>query len=97
MTVSRSSVIIASTAVASTLTTEMGIPGLDKRQAMLNQERPQTVDFMSPKALGLSKANRLQPKLRDVVAVFDIYVRRFGSIEAIKEEPEAGYSQHSRH
>jgi hypothetical protein len=64
---------------------------------MLDQERPQTVDFMGPKALGLGKADRLQPELRDVVAVLDIYVRRFVSIEAIKEEPEAGDSQHSRH
>jgi hypothetical protein len=79
---------------------EMRIPGLDESFAILDQERPQTVDFRRPKAMGLRKTDRLQPKLRDVVAVFDIYVRRFGSleaIEAIKEEPEARYSQYSRH
>jgi hypothetical protein len=76
---------------------EMRIPGLYESFAILDQERPQTVDFGRPKAMGLRKTDRLQPKLRDVVAVFDIYVRRFGSVEAIKEEPEARYSQYSRH
>jgi hypothetical protein len=64
---------------------------------MLNHERPQTVDFMGPKAMGLRKTDRLQPKFRDVVAAFDMYVRRFESLKAIKEEPEARYSQYSRH
>jgi len=76
---------------------DMGIPGLCESFAILDQERPQTVDFRRPKAMGLRKTDRLQPKLRDVVAVFNIYVRRFGSLEAIKEEPEARYSQYSRH
>src|SRR5262245_29001083 len=97
MTVSRSSVTVTSTAVASTLMADMGIPGLCESFAILDQERPQTVDFRRPKAVGLRQTDRLQPKLRDVVAVFDIYVRRFGSLEAIKEEPEARYSQHGRH
>jgi hypothetical protein len=76
---------------------EMGIPGLYESFAILDQERPQTVDFWRPKAMGLRKTDRLQPKLRDVVAVFDIDVRRFGSVEAIKEESEARYPQYSRH
>src|SRR5947209_3120686 len=91
-TVSRSFVTVTSTAVASTLMAEMGIPGLFESHAILNQERPQTVDFRRPKAMGLRKTDRLQPELRDVVTVFDIYMRRFGPLEAIKEEPEAGYS-----
>jgi hypothetical protein len=77
--------------------TEMGIPGLYKSFAIFDQERPQTVDFRRAKAVRLGKTDRLQPKLRDVVAVFNIYVRRLGSIEAIEEEPEARNSQHSRH
>src|SRR5262249_7288153 len=97
MTVSRSSVTVTSTAVASTLMAEMRIPGLYESFAILDQERPQTVDFRRPEAMGLRKTDRLQPKLRDVVAVFDIYVRRLGSVEAIKEEPKARYSQYSRH
>src|SRR5882762_6731397 len=100
MTVSRSSVTVTSMAVASTLMAEMRIPGLYESFAILDQERPQTVDFWRPKAMGLGKTDRLQPKLRDVVAVFDVDVRRFGSleaIEAIKEEPEAGDPQYSRH
>src|SRR6266849_3875296 len=97
MTFSRSSVTVTSIAVASTLMAEMGIPGLFESYAILNQERPQTVDFRRPKAVGLRKTNRLQPELRDVVTVFKIYVRRFGSLEAIKKEPETRYSQHSRH
>src|SRR2546428_8669853 len=96
-TVSRSSVTVTSTAVASTLMAEMGIPGLFESYAILDQERPQTIDFGRPKAMGLGKTDRLEPKLRDVVTMFNIDVRRFGSLEAIKEEPEAGYSQHSCH
>jgi hypothetical protein len=76
---------------------EMGIPGLYESFAIFDQERPQTVDFRRPKAMGLGKTDRLQPKLRDVVAVFNIYVRRLGSVEAIEEEPEARYPQYSRH
>jgi len=44
---------------------------------MLNDQRPQTVDLMHTKAMGLGKTNRLQPKFRDAVTVFDMYVRRF--------------------
>jgi hypothetical protein len=77
--------------------TEMGIPGLGESLAILDQERPQTVDFMRTKAVRLRKADRLQPKLRDVVAVFNIDVRRFGSFEAIEEESEARDSQYSCH
>jgi hypothetical protein len=76
---------------------EMGIPRLHKSGPMLGQKRPQAIDFIGPKAMGLRETDRLQPELRDVVTVFNIYVRRFGAPEAIKEEPEAGYSQHSRH
>jgi hypothetical protein len=76
---------------------EMRIPGLYESFAILDQERPQTVDFRRPKAMGLRKTDRLQPKLRDVVAVFNIYVGRFGPVEAVKEEPEAGHPQYSRH
>src|SRR5258708_19936771 len=97
MTVSRSSVAGTSTAVASTLMAEMRIPGLYESFAILDQERPQTVDFRRPKAMGLGKTDRLQPKLRDVVAVFDVDVRRFGALEAIKEESEARYPQYGRH
>jgi hypothetical protein len=66
----------------------MGIPGLYESGAILNQERTQAVDFRRPKAMGLRQTDRLQPKLRDVVTVFDIYVRGFVSGEAVKEEPE---------
>jgi hypothetical protein len=97
MTDSRSSVTVTSMAVASTLMAEMGIPGLCESFAILDQERPQTVDFRRPKAMGLRQTDRLQPKLRDVVAVFDVDVRRFGALEAIKEESEARYPQYSRH
>jgi hypothetical protein len=76
---------------------EMRIPGLYESLLILDQKRPQTVDFRRPEAMGLRQTDRLQPKLRDVITVFDIYVRRFGTLEAIKEEPEARYSQYSRH
>jgi hypothetical protein len=75
----------------------MRIPGLYESFVIFDQERPQTVDFRRPKAMRLGKTDRLQPKLRNVVAVFDIYVRRLGSVEAIEEEPEARYSPYSRH
>jgi hypothetical protein len=77
--------------------TEMGIPRLGESWAILDQERSQTVDFVRAKAMRLRKTDRLKPKLSDVLAVFNIDVRRFGSLKAIKEEPEVGDSQHGRH
>jgi hypothetical protein len=76
---------------------EMGIPGLGESLAILDQERSQTIDLMRTKTMRLRKTNRLQPELRDAVTVFNIDVRRLGSLQAIKEEPEAGYPQYSRH
>ncbi len=64
---------------------------------MLNYERPQTVDFMGPKAVGLRKADRLQPEFPDAIITFNMYVRRLGSLKTVREEAKAGYTQHSWH
>src|SRR4029077_9545503 len=93
----RSSLTVTSTAVASILMAEMGIPGLDESWAILDQQRRQAVAFMRARAMRLRKTDRLQPKLSDVLTVFNVDVGRFGSLKAIKEEPKVGDSQHGRH
>jgi len=56
---------------------------------MFDNKRPQPIDFVSPKAMGLRLFDRFQPKLRDFVAVFDVDVYRLRSFKAIKEETKA--------
>src|SRR6185436_5460852 len=75
-----SSVTLTSTAVASGLTAEMGMPCLQKRRAVLDDHHTNSVQLMRPETPGLGNANRLQPELRGVVSMFDMDVRRLRSL-----------------
>src|SRR5208282_1036138 len=76
ITTSRSSITVTSMAVASNLTAEVDIPGLQKAQSVLDDEQPQAVQFMSAETARFRKAHRVQPKFGDVIAVLDTDVRR---------------------
>src|ERR1700722_10837536 len=86
VTIRRSSVTTTSMAVESSLTTEMDIPGLHKAQSMLKDERPQPIQLVSSKPMGLCDPNRVQPELCDPIAVLDVDVHRFRSLKAVKKE-----------
>src|ERR1700719_1535216 len=96
-TISRSSVTVTSIAAASSLTAEMGIPGLHESWAMLGDERQQSVQFMGSKAVGFRETDRLQPKLGNTIAVFGMDVQRLRSLKAVKEEAITGNPQDRRH
>src|SRR5262249_53594489 len=96
-TMSRSSITVTSTAVASTLTVEVGIPCLQKRQTMLDHKRSEPVYLMSAIAMRLREADRLEPKLGDIVTVLNVDMRRLGSFHAVEEEAESGYPQNCWH
>src|SRR3989304_890696 len=68
-------VTLTSTAVASNLTAEVGIPCLQELQSMLDHQRPQTLQVMSPKAVRLRDADRVEPELCHVVTMLDMNVR----------------------
>ena len=93
----RSSVTVTSTAVASSLTGEMGIPCLQEGQAMLDYKCPHSVYLMGPEAVGSRQADRIQPKLGDLVAVFDVDMRRLRPFQAVEEEAESSNPQNCWH
>jgi hypothetical protein len=75
----------------------VGIPGLHKIEAMLDDEREQPVQLMGSKTMGLGEPDRFKPELRDSVAMFDMNVRRLRALETVEEETKAGGPQNSRH
>jgi hypothetical protein len=75
----------------------MDIPSLRESRAMLDDQRSQAVQFMRSKTVGLREVDRVKPKLGNAVAVFDVYVRRLRSFQAVKEETKAGKPQDSGH
>jgi hypothetical protein len=68
---------------------EMGIPGLHESCVIFDDERPQAVQLMGPKTMGLGEIDGVQPKLGNIIAMLDMDVRRLGSLEAVKEETKA--------
>jgi hypothetical protein len=70
----------------------MDIPGLLESLAMLDHKRPQSIDFMGPKAVGFRESDRLQPKFRNTITLLNVDVRRFSSFKAIEEKPESRHA-----
>jgi hypothetical protein len=84
-------------AVASSLTAKVGIPSLQKSQAVLDHERPQAVQLVRSKTVRLGNADWVEPKLCDVIAVLNMDVRWLRSFKAVKEKTKARNPQHRRH
>jgi hypothetical protein len=61
--------------VASNLTAEVGIPCLQKACAVLDYERPQPCQLMRLEPVRFRKPNRVEPKLRNIIAVLDVHMR----------------------
>jgi hypothetical protein len=75
----------------------VGIPCLQEIQAVLDHEEPHTIQLMNTETVGFRKANRLQPKLGNIVAMFDVNVRRLRSLKTVKEEAKTVNSQNRGH
>jgi hypothetical protein len=53
---------------------------------MLDHEQSQTIQFMNAETTRFCKTDRLQPKLGNIIAVFDMNVRRLRSFQTVEEE-----------
>src|SRR5579871_763549 len=93
----RSSITATSTAVASNLTAEVGMPSLHKIHAVLDHQQTEPVQLVRAEPARFGNGNRLKPKLRDVVPVFYMDMWRLRSFHAVEEEPKSGYPQDGRH
>src|ERR1043165_780298 len=85
-----SSVTLTSIAVGSGLTAEMGIPCLQKPDAVLDHHQSNSIELMRSKSARLRDAHGIKPELRRVVSVLDVDMRRFGAFQTIEEEAKAG-------
>jgi hypothetical protein len=52
---------------------------------------------MGSKAMRFSQTDRLQPKLGNTIAVFDMNVQRLRAFKAVEEEAITGKPQDGRH
>src|ERR1700734_222596 len=77
MTTRRSSFTATSMAVASNLTAEVDIPGLQKAEAVFDNKQSHTVELMNTETARFRKAYRFQPEFRNVITVLDVNMRRF--------------------
>jgi hypothetical protein len=75
----------------------VGIPGLHKTKAMLDDECEQPVQLMCSKAMGFRESDGFEPELRDSVAMFNVNVRGLRPLKTVEEETKAGGPQNSRH
>jgi hypothetical protein len=64
---------------------------------MLDHKCPQAVQFMGSKAMRFSNANRIEPKLCDVVSMFNMDVRRLRPFETVEEEAKTRRTQDGWH
>jgi len=53
---------------------------------MLKYKGPQTVEFVGSEAMRLGNADRVEPKLRDVVTMLNMDVWRLRSFETVEKE-----------
>ena len=56
---------------------------------MLDHKHSQPVQFVRTKSVRLRNADGFEPELGNVVAMFNMNVRRLRSLEAVKEEAKA--------
>jgi hypothetical protein len=75
----------------------VGIPGLHKFQAMLDDKSEQPVQFMGSKTMGLGEPDRFKPELRNSVAMFNMNMRGLRPFKTVEEETKAGGPQNNRH
>jgi hypothetical protein len=75
----------------------MAIPGLQESQPMLDHQRAQSIEFMGSEPRGLCEIDRTEPEFRDLMAMFDMDVRRLRLLKAVEEEAESRISQYGRH
>jgi hypothetical protein len=75
----------------------MGIPRLQESQPVLDQERPQPIEFRSPKAVRFGEIDGTKPKHCEAVAMLDMDVRGLRSFHDVEEETKSGVSQDGRH
>jgi hypothetical protein len=59
------------------MTAEMGLPCLYESFSMFEDEGPQTIEFMCPRAVRLRETNRVQPKLGNTFIAFNVNMHRF--------------------
>jgi hypothetical protein len=75
----------------------VGIPGLHKTKAMLDDQCEQPVQLMRSKTMGLRKPDGFKPELRDSVAMLDMNVRGLRPLKTVEKETKTGGPQNSRH
>jgi hypothetical protein len=75
----------------------MGIPRLQESQPMLDQDRPQPIEFLGSKAVRFREIDGTEPKHCEAVAMLDMDVRRLRSFQDVEEETKSGVSQDGRH
>src|SRR5215470_1221787 len=96
-TTMRSSVTWTSTAVASGLMAEVGIPCLEKRCAMFDHQSAQPIYLMRSEAARFRKAHRFKPELGHAITMLNMNVRWLRSLQAIEEEAIPGCSKDGWH
>src|SRR5580704_19675314 len=72
ITTRRSSFTATSMAVASNLTAEVGIPGLQKADTVFDHEQPHTIELMNTETTRFRKAYRVQPEFSNTITVLDV-------------------------
>jgi hypothetical protein len=73
------------------------IPSLQKNKSVFDHERLERGQFVTLKALGARKGDRLQPELGDTIALLDVNMRRFSALVAVEEKPKTADYKHRRH
>jgi hypothetical protein len=94
ITTRRSSRTLASTAVASYLTAEVGIPCLHELQSMLDHEQSQTIQFMNAETTRFCKMRRLrsfQTVEEEAKAISPQYRRHPATLLLLTSESNAAY------
>jgi hypothetical protein len=96
-TVSESSEHDASTANASLVSTETGIPFLHQEFSTLFHELSNLRQFVAPKTSVRRQRDRIEPELRVPPGVRDVNVRRLAVLQTVEEEPVAADPQQGWH
>jgi hypothetical protein len=75
----------------------MLIPRLQKGHTVFDHQRPHAAQLVGAKTVRRRKTDGFKPEFSDIVAAFNMHMRRLRSLETIEEKPVPVRPQYCRH